>query len=77
MPVTDGFALLEHVAVAGDLARVVVLTSHEDDESRMRAYRAGALAFLAKPFDADALLAAVDRATDDRLAPGLRPRARG
>jgi two-component system C4-dicarboxylate transport response regulator DctD len=38
---------------------VVILTAHGDDEARSRALRAGAAAFLGKPFRSDALLDAV------------------
>jgi FixJ family two-component response regulator len=43
---------------------VVILTAHGDDEARQRALEGGAVAFLGKPFRADALLDAVTRALE-------------
>jgi FixJ family two-component response regulator len=49
---------------------IVVVTALHDDETRRRVLRAGAVAFLSKPFDGEALLDAV------KLALGTRSRAR-
>jgi FixJ family two-component response regulator len=37
----------------------VILTAHGDDEARQRSLQAGAVAFLGKPFNGNALLDAV------------------
>jgi FixJ family two-component response regulator len=41
---------------------VVILTAHGEEEARRRALEAGAVAFLTKPFQGDALLDAVQTA---------------
>ena len=56
--------LLRHLAVTGSRIPVVILTAHGDDEARQRALEGGAVAFLGKPFRADALLDAVTRALE-------------
>jgi len=43
---------------------IIFLTAHGDEKMRMQALRAGAVEFLAKPFDADALLENVRAALD-------------
>jgi FixJ family two-component response regulator len=55
----SGLDLLRHLTVIGSPIPVVILTAHGDDETRQRALRAGAAAFLGKPFRGDALLDAV------------------
>ena len=55
----SGLDLLRHLAVADSHIPVVILTGHGDDELRRRSLRAGAVAFLDKPFRSDALLDAV------------------
>jgi FixJ family two-component response regulator len=44
---------------------VVILTSHGDDEARQRSLQAGAVAFLSKPFNGNALIDAVRTALDE------------
>jgi FixJ family two-component response regulator len=58
----SGLDLLRQLAVTGSRIPVVILTAHGDDEARQRALEGGAVAFLGKPFRADALLDAVRRA---------------
>ena len=60
----NGLDLLGHLAVTGSRIPVVILTAHGDDEARQRALEGGAVAFLGKPFRADALLDAVTRALE-------------
>lgn len=55
----SGLDLLKHLAAAGSPIPVVILTAHGDDETRERSRHAGAVAFLNKPFQGDALLDAV------------------
>ena len=38
---------------------MVVLTGHGDDDARQRCLRAGAVAFLGKPFQGDVLINAI------------------
>ena len=60
----NGLDLLRHLVVTGSRIPVVILTAHGDDEARQRALEGGAVAFLGKPFRADALLDAVARALE-------------
>jgi two-component system, LuxR family, response regulator FixJ len=70
MPGMNGFDLLRHLSGRGSRIPVVILTAHGDDEARQRSLRAGAIAFLSKPFNSNALLDAVRTALDQG---GRRP----
>jgi len=59
MPNLDGFRIQSWMAKAGVRIPVIVITGHNSDESRERAMKAGAVAYLRKPVDAEALLAAI------------------
>ena len=59
MPGMSGLDLLAHLAATGSRIPTVIVTAHGDDEARRRALQAGAIAFLGKPFNGDALLDAV------------------
>jgi FixJ family two-component response regulator len=67
----SGPDLLRHLAAAGSRVPVVVLTARGDEETRQRSLQAGAVAFLKKPFDGDALLDAIRAACMDT---GATPR---
>jgi len=58
----SGLDLLRHLAAGNVRVPAVVLTAHGDEEIRRRCLRAGAVAFLDKPFHGDALLDAVQTA---------------
>jgi len=58
----NGLDLLRHVAATGSRVPVVILTAHGEEEARQQALEAGAVAFLRKPFQGDALLDAVQTA---------------
>ena len=65
-----GMSGLELQAELNDQQRripTIFITAHGDEKMRMRALNAGAVEFLAKPFDDEALLESV-RAALDRLA---------
>ena len=64
MPGMNGFDLLRHLSGMGSRIPAVILTAHGDDEARQRSLQAGAVAFLSKPFNGDALLDAVRTALD-------------
>ena len=53
MPHVDGFAILEalRAAARGSFFPVIVLTADANEETKLRALRAGATDFLLKPFD--------------------------
>ena len=59
MPGMSGVDLLVHLAATGSRIPAVIVTAHGDDEARRRALQAGAIAFIGKPFNGDALLDAV------------------
>ena len=59
MPGMNGFDLLRHLSDTSSRIPTVILTAHGDDEARQRSLQAGAVAFLNKPFNGNALLAAV------------------
>jgi len=58
----SGLDLLRHLAAANVRVPAVILTAHGDEEMRQRCLGAGAVAFLDKPFHAEALLDAVQTA---------------
>jgi len=66
MPGLDGIALQEELARRNDLLPVIVMTGQGDVPLAVRAMRAGAVDFLEKPFEEDALVASVGRALDQR-----------
>ncbi|WP_372016273.1 response regulator transcription factor [Pseudoxanthomonas sp. 10H] len=61
MPGMDGLELQAMLAERGAVHPVVFLTGRGDIASSVRAMKAGAIDFLTKPVDVDALLAAVNR----------------
>ncbi|MDP3853102.1 response regulator transcription factor [Phenylobacterium sp.] len=63
MPRLDGFDVLRHMKVSGQLARVpvMVLTARNQADDVQTAIKLGARDFLAKPFNDDQLLARVAR----------------
>jgi FixJ family two-component response regulator len=66
MPGMTGFEVQGALAMAHTAVPVVVITGHDTPESRGRALRLGAKAYLCKPVDDMALLAAIDDATGHR-----------
>jgi FixJ family two-component response regulator len=62
MPQLGGFAVQARLAEAGIRLPMVVITGHDTDEARARALAGGAAAYLRKPVDDQALLAAIETA---------------
>ena len=60
MPGLSGLQLLERLAAEGDRLPVVVITGHGDVGACRRAFRNGAVDFLTKPIDEQALIEAVE-----------------
>ena len=58
----DGMALLARVRELPDAPPVIVMTAHSDFGAAVTAYEAGAFEYLAKPFDLDELVEALDEA---------------
>lgn len=69
MPRLDGFGVLESLQAMPGAPPVVVITAHGDMAKAVRAMRAGAYDFIAKPFDAATIQLVVKRALETR---GLR-----
>jgi two-component system response regulator FixJ len=66
MPHMDGLALQEELVRRKCGLPVIVMTGHGDVPLAVKAMRAGAIDFLEKPFDEDALVTSVKRALEQR-----------
>jgi DNA-binding NtrC family response regulator len=66
MPRLDGFAVLDSLRSQPGAPAVVVITAHGDMSKAVRAMRAGAYDFIAKPFDASTIQLVVQRALETR-----------
>jgi FixJ family two-component response regulator len=62
MPGLDGLGLQQRLIRAGHTIPIVILTGHGDDDARVRAVGAGAVAFMVKPFDGEFLVRVVEAA---------------
>lgn len=56
MPGMSGLELQAHLNSEGCRIPIIFITAHGDEKMRMQALRAGAVEFMAKPFDDGALL---------------------
>jgi FixJ family two-component response regulator len=61
LPGMNGFDLQRRLITRARSLPIVFVSAHEDATMRANALRAGAIAFLKKPFDDDALLEALHR----------------
>jgi FixJ family two-component response regulator len=59
----SGLAMLHRMKANGLLLPVIIVTSVDDESARRRVIAAGCVAYLCKPFSAEALLDAVAKAT--------------
>ena len=59
MPGMTGLELQEQLNAAGSTIPIVFISAHDDKDARIRSLRAGAIAFLQKPFSEDSLLRAI------------------
>jgi FixJ family two-component response regulator len=64
MPGMSGLELQAKLNAEGCSIPIVFITAHGDAKMRMQALRAGAVEFLAKPFDDEALLESVHAALE-------------
>jgi FixJ family two-component response regulator len=62
MPGMNGIDLQRQIVAANWRIPIIFITSHADDDARARALKAGAVAFLYKPFREEELLDALDAA---------------
>jgi len=65
MPGIDGVTLLRRLRAGGSTTPLMLITGHGDIAMAVAAMKAGAIDFLEKPFEADALLAALGAALRD------------
>ena len=78
LPIMDGFQVLERLR-AQPLWRnlpIFVLTARHSEEDVKRAIRLGATGYMAKPFDAMALISRIDKRLGSRAAAGPNTSAR-
>ena len=68
MPGLSGLDLQQRLAQAGSRIPIIFISAHDDHEARSRAMKAGAIAFLQKPFDEEDLLEAICTALRRRRA---------
>ncbi|MBL4888721.1 MAG: response regulator [Candidatus Lindowbacteria bacterium] len=64
MPTVDGIEALRRIMKEDANAKVIMLTAIDQRESLKEALKLGALDFIVKPFDEDAVVAAVKKATE-------------
>jgi len=65
MPGESGLALVAHLCSQGEKVRVVVLTGYASVATAVEAIKLGAMHYLAKPADADEIVAALHRDMGD------------
>ena len=66
LPGRSGMAWIEQLRDQGSTSSVIFMTAHADLDTAIAALRAGAADFILKPFRADQMLAAVERALEQR-----------
>jgi FixJ family two-component response regulator len=66
MPGMTGIELHNRLVEAGNITPTILITSFPNDSVRARARQAGAICYLAKPFDDEDLLACVRSALEPR-----------
>lgn len=64
MPGMTGLELQDRLNAAHSSIPIVFISAHDDKEARARGLRAGAVAFLQKPFSEDSLLGAITDCLD-------------
>src|SRR5215813_3621260 len=74
LPDLNGLELQQRLSAANDALPIIFVTGHGSVPMSVTALKAGAVDFLTKPFDADALLDAIERALgqNDRGQEGER-----
>ena len=62
MPGLSGIDLQDRLIAEGHRFAIIFITGYPDENARVRAMKAGAIAFLSKPFNADHLIGYLDKA---------------
>jgi len=62
MPGLSGIVLQDRLIAGGHRFPIIFITGYPDENVRARAMKAGAIAFLSKPFNADHLIGYLERA---------------
>lgn len=70
MPKADGLAALAGIRQIDAKAKVIMVTAVDQRDSMLRALQLGISDFIVKPFDADRIVAAVERAMSGVLLSG-------
>ena len=65
MPVIDGLELQRRIRLVRPLFPIIFLTAHYDEDTRRQALNGGAIGFIRKPFDTNALLSVIERAVNE------------
>ena len=68
MPGLSGLALQSHLLAEGHRTPVILITAVPEEKFRSRAKNRGAVGFLRKPFDEEALINCLDTALNDLTA---------
>jgi two-component system response regulator RegA len=69
----SGLSLIPELLALDPITRIVVLTGYASIATAVEAIKLGAVNYLAKPADADQVLAALAATTGDPTAPGQHP----
>ncbi len=59
MPQIDGFRLHERLTAEGCSIPTIFITAHDNPKNKLKAEKAGAVAYITKPFDDETLLGAI------------------
>jgi FixJ family two-component response regulator len=70
MPGMNGLELQDHLIAQGSRTPVIIVSAFSEDRARAKSLKAGAICFLAKPFDAQALLDCLNSALRRDLGDG-------
>jgi len=73
MPGMDGLGLQRHLADGGLPIPIIFITARASDDEERRALQAGAVAFLRKPVDKEALLRALRAVLQRSVSGGTKP----
>jgi DNA-binding response OmpR family regulator len=68
----SGLQVLRKLKAAGQLLSIVIITAHDEPETRAQCIDAGACAYLRKPLEDRLLLNAISAAMRARVAPTKR-----